>query len=183
MATPVSSSIRGGAGGFGAASAADDVEIDHNTFVPNNYSAFCMTGLAGHDGSGNVVGKPCKRFKLTHNIMGFGLYGPTIDGGQNSFAEAFPELTWDKNLFVGYGEGRAQATARDRAYPVGSLFEPRQTGSGGRGDADWPAVGFVDHAGGDFRLAPGSEYKRLTADGKDLGADIDAVHAALRKAP
>ncbi len=130
-----------------------------------------------------MVGKPCKRFKLTNNIMGFGLYGPVIDGGQNTFAEAFPELTWDKNLFVGYGEGRAQAAAKKKAYPAGSLFEPRQTGSGGRGDADWPAVGFVDGAGGDFRLAPGSKYKGLATDAKDLGADVDALRAALEKAP
>ena len=142
-----------------------------------------MTGLAGHDGAGNVVGKPCKRFKLTHNIMGFGLYGPVIDGGQNTFAEAFPGLTWHKNLFVGYGEGGAQAAANTPAYPAGSLFEPRQTGSGGRGDADWSAVGFIDRAGGNFRLAPGSKYKGLAADGKDLGVDIDAVHAALRNTP
>ena len=28
---------------------ADDVDIDHNTFVPTHYSAFVMTGLSGHD--------------------------------------------------------------------------------------------------------------------------------------
>jgi hypothetical protein len=104
---------------FYITSAADDVEIDHNTFVPANYMAFCMTGLAGHDTSGKVKGKPCKRFKLTNNIMGFGLYGPGIDGGQNTFAEAFPELTWDKNLPV-----RAQ-TNRQRCV--------RRRGLAGRG--------------------------------------------------
>ncbi len=160
---------------FYITSAADDVEIDHNTFLPTNYMAFCMTGLAGHDASGNVKGKPCNRFKLTNNVMGFGLYGAGIDGGQNSFAEAFPELTWDKNLFVGYGEGRAEWAMKRNAYPPGSLFEPKQTGNGAYGDADWPAVGFADYAGGDYRLAPASKYKGLGTDGKDLGVDMDAL--------
>lgn len=165
---------------FTITSAADDVEIDHNTFLPTDYSAFFMTGLGGHDASGKVVGKPCKRFKLTNNIMGFGLYGPGVDGGQNTFAEAFPELTWDKNLFVGYGEGRAQSAMTNKAYPAGSLFEPKQTASGASGDADWPAVGFADYPGGNYRLAPKSKYKGLGTDGKDLGVDMDALGAVIK---
>ena len=168
---------------FYITSAADDVEIDHNTFVPGNYMAFCMTGLAGHDASGKVKGKPCNRFKLTNNIMGFGLYGPGIDGGQNTFAEAFPNLTWDKNLFVGYGEGRARSAMQRNTCPPGSLFEPKQTGSGAYGDADWPAVGFADSASGDYRLTPTSKYHGVGTDGKDLGVDTDVLNAALNKAP
>ena len=141
-----------------------------------------MSGLHGHDAAGNVVGLPCHRFKLTNNIMGFGLYGQAIDGGQNTFAEAFPELTWDKNLFVGYGEGRAQWAAKNDKLPRGSIFEGKQTGDGKAGDADWPAVGFTDFAQGDYRLAPTSKYRALGTDGKDLGADMDALDAALQLA-
>ena len=168
---------------FMITSGADDVEIDHNTFLPTNYSAFVMTGLRGHDASGEVIGKPCNRFKLTNNIMGFGLYGLGVDGGKNTFAEAFPGMTWDKNLFVGYGEGRARSASSNKAIPAGCLFEPKQTGSGAYGDADWPAVGFADHAGGDYRLSAASKYKGLGTDGKDLGADLDALNAALKARP
>jgi len=168
-------------------SGADDVEIDHNTFLPTNYSAFVMTGLRGHDASDKVIGKPCNRFKLTNNIMGFGLYGVGVDGGQNTLAEAFPDMTWDKNLFVGYGEGRAQSVMNNKAYPAGSLFEPRQPGgdraSSEDGDADWPAVGLADYAAGNYRLTAASKYKSLGTDGKDLGADIDAINAALENRP
>jgi hypothetical protein len=150
---------------------AEDVEIDHNTFVPTHYSAFVMAGLGGRDAAGQVVGKPCPRFKLTNNILGFGLYGVTIDGGQNTFEEAFPDLTWQQNLFVGYGEGRAQWASEGNRYPAGSLFEPQQTGDGGYGDADWHAVGFVDYDGGDYRLRPTSPYCGKATDGSDLGAD------------
>ena len=154
-----------------------------NFVLPANYMAFCMTGLAGHDASGKVTGKPCKRFKLTNNIMGFGLYGPGIDGGKNTFAEAFPDLTWDKNLFVGYGEGRARSARQRNTCPPGSLFEPKQTGSGAYGDADWPAVGFADSSSGDYRLTPTSKYQGVGTDGKDLGVDMDVLNAALNKAP
>jgi hypothetical protein len=168
---------------FMITSGANDVEIDHNTFLPTNYSAFIMTGLRGHDASGKVVGKPCHRFKLTNNIMGFGLYGFGVDGGQNSLAEAFPAMTWDKNLFVGYGEGRARSAMNNRACPAGSLFEPKQTAGGTYGDANWPAVGFTDDAGGDYRLIQASRYRGLGTDGKDLGVDVDALKAALKTAP
>jgi hypothetical protein len=168
---------------FMITSGADDMEIDHNTFLPTNYSAFIMTGLRGHDASGKVIGKPCNRFKLTNNIMGFGLYGPGVDGGQNTLAEAFPAMTWDKNLFVGYGEGRARSAMNNKAYPAGCLFEPERTGDGAYGDADWPAVGFADYAGGDYRLVQASKYRGLGTDGKDLGVDVDALRAAFKAPP
>jgi len=166
--------------GFNIFGGSDDVEIDHNTFVPLNYLSFCMSGLRGHDAEGKVTGLPCQRFKLTNNIMGFGLYGQAVDGGQNSLAEAFPEMTWEKNLFVGYGEGRAQWVAGNNSFPRGSLFEAKQTGDGKSGDADWPAVGFAAYGGGDYHLATTSKYKGLGTDGKDLGVGMDALNAALK---
>ncbi len=62
---------------------------------------------------------------------------------------------------------------------AGSLFEPKQTSDGGYGDADWPAVGFVDYAGGNYRLTRTSKYKGLGTDGKDLGADMDELVKAV----
>jgi hypothetical protein len=168
--------------GFLIIGGSDDVEVDHNTFVPLDYSSLCMAGLRGHDAqSGEVLGLPCNRFKLTNNIMGFGLYGPVIDGGKNTFAEAFPGLTWQRNLFVGYGEGRAGAAPENANFPRGSLFEAAKTADGGAGDADWSAVGFADYAGGDFRLTEDSKYRSLGTDGADLGVDMDALKEALSR--
>jgi len=87
-------------------------------------------------------------------------------------------MTWEKNLFVGYGEGRARSAMEGKAYPAGCLFEPGRTGGGGYGDADWPAVGFADFAAGDYRLTSASRYKGLGTDGKDLGADMAALRGS-----
>jgi hypothetical protein len=167
--------------GFMITWGSDDVEIDHNTFVPTNYLSFVMSGLKGHDSSGKVVGIPCRRFKLTNNIMGFGRYGPAVDGGQNSFAEAFPDAIFAKNLLVGHGEGRAGHSMRNKNFPAGFLFEPRHVGTSPTDDADWAAVGFVNFTGGDYRLTKASKYRGSGTDGKDLGADIKAIEAAVKK--
>jgi hypothetical protein len=46
---------------------------------------------------------------------------------------------------------------------------------------DWKAVQFINFAngnGGDYHLAPSSPYRRAGSDGKDIGANIDAVNSA-----
>ena len=63
------------------------------------------------------------------------------------------------------------------------------------GTGTWPAgnffplnmdaVGFVNFAGGingDYRLSPASPFKGKAGDGKDPGADIDAVNQATQGA-
>jgi hypothetical protein len=39
-------------------------------------------------------------------------------------------------------------------------------------------VGFINLTGGNYRLAATSPYKGKGTDGKDVGADIDAINAA-----
>jgi len=46
---------------------------------------------------------------------------------------------------------------------------------------DWKAVRFTNFAdgnGGDYHLTPSSPYRQAATDGKDIGADIDAVNSA-----
>ncbi len=48
---------------------------------------------------------------------------------------------------------------------------------------DWKAVKFTnfqDGNGGDYRLAPSSPYRKAGTDGKDIGADIDALNSATQ---
>jgi hypothetical protein len=44
--------------------------------------------------------------------------------------------------------------------------------------ASLAAIGFVDSGAESYGLSPSSPYKNLATDGKDLGADIDAIMAA-----
>ena len=123
-------------------------------------------------------GIPCHRFKLTNNIFGFGRYGVGIDGGQNTFAEAFPGGIVAKNLLVGHGEGRAEHLLKNKTLADGFLVEPKHVGTTPEDDADWSAVGFANFVGGDYRLTAASKYRTAGTDGKPLGADIDAIEAA-----
>ena len=52
-------------------------------------------------------------------------------------------------------------------WPAGNYFPP-----------DTTAVGFADYNGGDYHLMSTSPYKNAGSDGKDLGADIDAISQA-----
>jgi hypothetical protein len=48
--------------------------------------------------------------------------------------------------------------------------------------ADLQFVNFNGGNGGDYHLLPSSSYKNAATDGKDLGADIDAIQAAIANA-
>ncbi len=70
----------------------------------------------------------------------------------------FPGAVFRRNILAG---GNASN------YPVDNFFP-----------ASLAAVGFIDLAGGNYKLAATSAYKNAGTDGKDVGADIDAVNAA-----
>ncbi len=52
-------------------------------------------------------------------------------------------------------------------YPLGNYFPITMSN-----------VGFVDIFAGDYRLRTDSPYRLLGSDGKDLGADINAINTA-----
>src|SRR5213595_1111325 len=56
--------------------------------------------------------------------------------------------------------------------------EARRTGRWIISSPGLDAVGFVDRTGGDYRLSATSPYKNAGTDGKDPGADIDALNLA-----
>ncbi|TMI79287.1 MAG: hypothetical protein E6H03_10565, partial [Bacillati bacterium ANGP1] len=75
-----------------------------------------------------------------------------------TLAGSFPGAVFAGNALVG-------GSSLD--YPPNNFFPPTP--------AD---VGFVNYAGGDYRLAASSPYKNAGTDGKDVGADINAINAA-----
>src|SRR5204863_508849 len=93
--------------------------------------------------------------------------GPRNDQGikGSGTGEGMPTLQAYFPLYV--VEGNAIVGGSASYYPPGIFFP-----------STMDAVGFVDLAAGDYRLAPSSPYKSSASDGTDIGADIDAVNAA-----
>ena len=93
----------------------------------------------------------------------------------------------DHNHYGVKGAGRRRASPRSRcSSPAIGSCATRSIG--GRASLYPPlnffpptfdAVGFVDLAGGDYRLAPDSPLAGQGQGGTDVGADIDALEAAI----
>jgi carbonic anhydrase/acetyltransferase-like protein (isoleucine patch superfamily) len=127
-----------------------DIVIDHNT-------AF-QTGNAITAG-----GAPHTGFVFRNNIVPHNQYGVVGDGtapGHSTLSVYFPGAEFVKNVLVG---GLPTNYPPDNFFPL-SLLE----------------VGFLDLAGGDYRLGPLSPYRNAGTDGKDIGADMDALTPALQ---
>jgi hypothetical protein len=95
---------------------------------------------------------------ISNNLVSrgeYGIFGSGRGEGNTAISYFLPGAVVTKNVIIG---------ASAAIYPVGNFF-PATPGE----------VGFVDFARGDYRLAPQSRYKRAASDGRDIGADIDAV--------
>src|SRR5207245_5192834 len=97
-----------------------------------------------------AYGAPTTGFAFTNNIVEQNLYGMATDGGV-ALSVFFPNSVIDKNVVVGGGTNQ----------PVNFM-----------------AVGFLDMANGNYRLSATSLYKGAASNGKDPGADVDALLAA-----
>jgi hypothetical protein len=94
------------------------------------------------------------------NISGGGLYGAIGDNfgpGTSSINKYMPGGNFTANVLV--------LTFGPNGFPAGSFYP-----------ASGSAVGFANLAAFDFHLAASSPYKGKATDGKDPGADIDAVN-------
>ena len=120
---------------------------------------------------------PMKNFVFTNSIVNAGSAPVWSTGGgpANCAFHDKPLITFIA-CFGGYTFAANAIIASSSAYPP----------------ADWPghnffpasaaAVRFVDYNNGnrgDYRLQPSSSYKGKGTDGKDLGADVDAIHSAI----
>lgn len=125
------------------------VQIDHNTAFQ----------------SGNIVtadGRAHTGFVYINNLTphnAYGVIGADRGIGNPTLTTFFPECAFAKNVLIGgaYWD-----------YPSDNFF-PGAFGN----------VGFVDLAGGNCRLDASSLYKNAGTDGKDIGADMDALEAAM----
>jgi hypothetical protein len=130
-----------------------NVTIDHNTIFQ----------------SGSLIfgdGAPSRGFVFRNNIArnnAYGVIGSDHSPGLDSLGFYFPGYEFKKNVIVG--------VPPEIRYPANN-FMPLLLN----------LAGFVDLAGGDYRLARTSPYKNAGTDGKDVGCDFNALNPeAIKK--
>lgn len=138
-----------------------DVDIRHETAVAQAPAGVMI--FIGADGSddGSGIQDTTVNFALLNCILTrneYGLVGQGMVGsgeGTPSLQRYAPGTAVAGNLFIG---------APASQYPSNNGFP-----------ADVASVGFVSPSGQDWRLAAASPYKGAGTDGRDPGADVDAV--------
>ncbi len=144
----------GGNGRFILMDNVADVTFDHNTIL-NTGTLFYVYGVAS------------ERVNFTNNIArltGYGIFGDGVGSGNRAVAAFLPNSSITRNLLT---DGNFYLYPW--TYPEGNIG--KETIDGGV---------FMDAAGGNYRLSPGSPYRGAGTDGKDLGCDMDALEAAMR---
>jgi len=134
----------------------DAVTIDHNTVFADNSS---VVAPYGETTSGPI---PITNFVYTNNMSAhnaYGFLGADSSVGLATITAYFPGSTIVRNILAGGSASK---------YPVDNFF-PTVT--------DWHAA-FVNYSGHDYHLLSTSSFAGAGTDGRDLGADIDAVNAA-----
>ncbi len=150
------SGARWGGGGrlFQIYNGVTDLVIDHNT--------------AFQDGPIIMAeGRPHSGFVYRNNLAphnDYGIQGTGSAPGKGTLDAYFPGAVVEKNVIV--------ANPYAAHYPANN-FHPPSLG----------AVGFVDHARGDYRLTKSSPYKLAGSDGNDIGVDLAALTAAMTATP
>ncbi|NOT47876.1 MAG: hypothetical protein HOP17_09040 [Acidobacteria bacterium] len=127
-----------------------DVSIEHNT-------GFVTTSVLFAENNPRS-----DQFTFLNNLTTYGMFGVAGTGtgpGTATLNAYFSNWSFLKNVLIGGGSAAS--------YPAGNFFP-----------ADLGSVGFVDQPGGNYRLSAASPYKNAGTDGRDIGADIDAMNAA-----
>jgi hypothetical protein len=146
-----------------------NVSIVHNTgFAPD------QTLSVGDDTN---VNPKMVNFTFNNNMMNAGLYPVWSTGGTHNcaisdkpstvLATCFSGWFFTNNAMIAIPNNSPQAV-----WPAGNFFP-----------TDTTAVQFVKYNngnGGDYHLLASSPYKNAGTDGKDVGADIDAILAATK---
>jgi hypothetical protein len=109
------------------------------------------------------------RFVFAYNLVERHMYGigTGSDEGVTTLSRNFAPYTYRQNVIVNTSGGTDQAmtsSALESRYPPTTWLVQ-----------GWNDVGFMP---GTSKLAKGSRYARAAEDGRDVGADIDAIAAA-----
>ena len=119
-------------------------------------------------------------FAFTNNIVNAGAYpvwSTGTDGSLNCAAHDSPIITlndcFSSHIFSNNAVVAIPSNAPVSTWPTHNFFPMSAT-----------AVEFVNYnggSGGNYQLQSSSPYKGVGTDGKDLGADIPGVNAAIAR--
>jgi hypothetical protein len=140
------------------------VWIDHITFAKASNGAFDI---------GSVGGLTMQTMNFTNSLLDAGRYGVTKTGNGStdcSYQKGSPKAILDA-CFVPYSFSTNAVSSSTATWPSGTqlLTSPTQ-------------IGYTSYLSGTtsgFRLSSTSPFKNAASDGRDLGADIDALEAAI----
>ena len=133
-----------------------DVAIEHNTVVQSGNILMAYGG--SKDAPEAIAGVVFRDNLVRHNS--YGVIGADRGVGTDTLEAYFPGIIFSTNGIAG-GESRR--------YPSGNHFvDEREFESQ-----------FVNAAAGDYRLRPNSRFRKAASDGRDLGADVQAIMQAL----
>jgi hypothetical protein len=146
-----------------------NVHINHITAFPSNM-LFMIGAMV-------AISSPMNNFAFTNSIVNAGAYPIWSSGGgvENcavhdipviTFTACFSNSSFTANAIIGSSSAFTPAK-----WPSGNYFPASAT------NADF--VNYNDGIGGDYHLQASSPYKNKATDGKDLGADIDALNSAI----
>ena len=136
----VSKANWGGAGVMLTSSGGRNIVFDHNTLFTDGTSVVFADS------------PPVTGFVFTNNIVpdnAWAIMGSGASPGNGTLAMYFPGAIVKANVFIKGSAG---------GYPAGNFFPPTVTD-----------VGFVNIAGGDYRLSASSPYVAAATDGKPIG--------------
>jgi len=148
-----------------------NVTINHVTAFPPSTLLLVGDSVA--------ISSQMNNFVFTNSIVNAGLY-PVWSTGTNGTANC---AVHDSPLTAFNACFNSSSTFNANAIIAPSFnYPPSKWPSGNFFPASAAAVQFVNYNGGnggDYHLQPSSPYKGAGTDGKDLGADVDAVDSAI----
>jgi hypothetical protein len=150
-------------------------------YVTINHVTGFQPGVMLNLGDDLTVNPVMNNFVFTNNIVNAGSSPiKTTGGGTGSCAYHPSPLTSLPTCFHPY------TFAHNAIIASPSSFPPSSYPSVNYFPATASAVGFVNYnngRGGDYHLQTNSLYRKAGTDGKDLGADVDAIQAATAGVP
>ncbi len=143
-----------------------DVSVGHNTVLHTGSIISADLNIYGSMGPGE--GAPNIGFAFRNNIISVNTYGIVLSGkggGNTALNYGFPDAIVEKNAIAGPWPSPGGATISN--YPENNFY-PQSLDE----------AKFIERANGNYLLSASSPYKNAGTDGKDIGADIEAVEKA-----